>query len=332
MASMTKRERLQAALTGKPVDRIPVAFWRHWPGDDRSAESLAQVALDFQRQYDLDFIKLPVSSTYTVADYGVKYCYQGTLMGDYIYLERVIKNVEDWGRIKPLDIRQGTYGWHLQALRTIVRHKEKDTPVIVTMFNPLAIASYLAGDEVLLTHLRSYPELVEPALKAISETSVHLAQAILEEGADGIFLSTRFASYELMSEMEYRQFGFPGDLAVLRAAGKGWFNVLHLHGQNPMLPQLSDYPVQALNWHDRTTSFNLGEAGAFFKGALMAGIEQHQILRFGTPDEVKAQAYDAIHQVNGRRLILTPGCTYFIDVPQANLRALRAAVETMPAW
>lgn len=327
MASMKKKERISAVLAGKSIDRVPVAFWRHWPGDDQRADSLAAVALDFQRRFDLDFIKLPVSSTYTVADYGVKYCYQGNLTGDCTYIERVIKKEDDWERIQPLDITKGTYGWHLDAIKKIIKQKDKDTPVVVTMFNPLSTAGYLAGDEVLLAHLRSRPGLLKTAISAVTDTCVSFARAVIEEGADGIFLSTRFASHELMSEAEYRKFGIPGDLAVLKAADEGWFNVLHLHGQYPMLAQLSDYPVQAFNWHDRTSSFNLAEAGAYFKGALMAGVEQHQVLRFGKPEEVKSQARDAIRQVEGRRIILTPGCTYHIDVPQANLLALRQAVE-----
>ena len=60
MAEMTKRERVQAALAGKMVDRMPVAFWRHWPMDDQNAESLARVALDFYHRYDFDFIKITI--------------------------------------------------------------------------------------------------------------------------------------------------------------------------------------------------------------------------------------------------------------------------------
>lgn len=108
MAGMTKRERVQATLAGKTVDRVPVAFWRHWPVDDQQAESLARVALEFQRQYDLDFIKIPVSSAYCVDDYGVKHAYRGKIIGDRDYLERVIKRVEDWDYIEPLDVQKGT--------------------------------------------------------------------------------------------------------------------------------------------------------------------------------------------------------------------------------
>ncbi len=327
MADMRKRERIKLALEGKPVDRVPVAFWRHWPGDDQRPDSLADVALEFQRQHDLDFIKVPVSSTYCVDDYGVKHGYSGTAMGDRDYLERVIKRVEGWERIEPLDIRKGTYGWHLEAVRRIVEKREKDTPVIFTMFNPLAMACYLAGDELCLSHLRSEPEQVRKALKALTETSVRFASAAIKEGCDGIFLSVRAASYEVMSEGEYLEFGRPGDLEVFKAASAGWFNVLHLHGQHPMFVALSDYPAQAVNWHDRSAGPDLAKASGLCTKALMGGVEQFRTLRFGTPQDVEAQVRDAIRQTRGLRLIVTPGCTYNLDVPQANLRAMRQAVE-----
>jgi uroporphyrinogen decarboxylase len=139
MDKMTKRERLQAVLAGKEADRLPVAFWRHWPGDDQRPPSLAAAALDYQRRYDLDFIKLPVSPAYTVADYGVKTEYRGSLIGDRTFTGYVIEKVADWERIEPLDVQQGTYGGHIEALRQIIKQKEPATPVIVTVFNPLSV-------------------------------------------------------------------------------------------------------------------------------------------------------------------------------------------------
>ena len=325
---MTKQERIKAALAGKAVDRVPVGFWRHWPGDDQNAESLAHVALEFQQQYDLDFIKIPVSSTYCAADYGMKHEYRGSLMGDREYLDHIVKNADDWDRIEPLDVTKGNYGQNLQALRLIIEKRESDTPVIFTIFNPLAMAAYLAGDETLLVHLRRYPDKVEKALKALTETCSRFAKIVIAEGADGIFLSTRWASYELMSEDEYLRFGKPGDLAVLAASSGGWFNVLHLHGQYPMFSALSDYPVQAINWHDRTAWPGFTEARKLFRGALMGGIEQYRILNLGSPVDVESQVHDAINLTKGRRLIITPGCTYPMSVPHCNLTSMRRAVDT----
>ncbi len=325
---MSKRNRLKAALAGKTVDRVPVSFWRHWPGDDQHPESLARVALDFQQRYDLDFIKVPVSSVYCVEDYGIKHAYRGSPIGDREYLERVIKRVDDWARIEPLNIHKGSYGRHLQTLQIILDKREEDTPVIFTIFNPLSMAAYLAGDETLLAHLRQDPARVETGLKALAETCASFSRAVIAEGADGIFLSSRHSSYEIMSEEEYSRFGLPGDGAVLEAASSGWLNVLHIHGKNPMLALVADYKAQVMNWHDRVTGLGLAETSRLFPGALMGGVEQYQTLHYGNPSEVESQVLDAIRQMNGHRLIVGPGCTYPITVPHRNLMAMRTAVES----
>jgi len=324
---MNKKERIAAVISGKQVDRVPVAFWRHWPGDDQNPNSLADVTLEFQNKYDLDFIKFPVSSTYCVEDYGIGHAYRGSIMGDREYLSRIIHKPSDWTGVAPLNIHSGVYGWHLDSLRRVIDEKDKDTPIVVTMFNPVAMAAYLAGDQVFLAHIREHPEKAESALEALTETAARFARACIDAGADGIFLSTRFASYEIMNAKEYNRFGRPADLEVLGAASGGWFNVLHLHGQHPMLKELADYPVRALNWHDRTSDIDLKAAAEIFPGVLMGGVEQIDLLQDGTPDEVSAQVRAAINSMNGQRLIVAVGCTYPISVPEVNLRAVRRAIE-----
>lgn len=50
---MEKRERLEHLLAGDVTDRVPVAFWRPFPGDDQRTADLA-AAIDFQLRYDWD--------------------------------------------------------------------------------------------------------------------------------------------------------------------------------------------------------------------------------------------------------------------------------------
>jgi uroporphyrinogen decarboxylase len=206
MEKMTKKERIKAALTGKPVDHAPVGFWRHWPGDDQDENSLALVTLEFQQHYDLDFIKFPVSSSYCVSDYGVKHEYQGNPDGTRSYLDRPIKKLKDWDQIEPLNVREGVYGWHLRSLSQVIYQRKPETPVVVTVFNPLAMAFYLAGDDTALAHLRQDPEKVKRALRALTQTCVDFVREAINAGVDGIFLSTKSASYELMNAQEYTQF------------------------------------------------------------------------------------------------------------------------------
>ena len=330
MDAMNKRERVAAALAGRDVDRPPVAFWRHWPIDDQDAETLARAALDYQRRFDWDFVKVPPSHTYAVDDYGAKHVYKGRAVGDRDHTERVIKRLEDWDRVERLDVTKGAYGRTLECQKRIIDGRESDTPVVMTMFDPLTVARYLAGDEAFVVHMRREPERVERALAALTRTCADFARLVVAEGADGVFLSVVGASYEIMSEDEYRRFGLAGDLATLAAAEAGWFNILHLHGQYPMFALAAGLPVQALNWHDRAAGPSLAEGLRLFPGAAVGGVEQFNVLHFGTPVEVEAQVRDAIAQTGGRRLIVAAGCTYPLTVPEGNLLAARRAVDRRP--
>ncbi len=331
---MKKNERIKAALAGEQVDRPPVALWRHWPIDDQDAELLAARALDFQQRYDWDFIKIPPSSSYCIDDYGAKHEYRALptgpwLLGERTYKERVVQKIDDWDSIVPLDISKGTYGRILECLKIVIEKRDPDIPVIQTVFNPMSMVRFLAGEEVYTAHLRRAPEKLERALKAMTETCSNFVRASIAEGADGIFLSTSAASYDVMSVTEHDRFCRPCDLEVLKAASKGWFNMLHIHGQHPMFAELADYPVQAVNWHDRSSSPGLEEAFGLFKGALAGGVEQYHTLHFGTPGEVETQVQDAVKQTNGRRLIVAAGCTYPITVPECNIFAVRRAINTL---
>jgi uroporphyrinogen decarboxylase len=115
---------------------------------------------------------------------------------------------------------------------------------------------------------------------------------------------------------------------VLEAARSGWLNVLHLHGQEVMFDLLtSQYPISAVNWHDRETFPTLGEAMPRFKGALIGGLRQWETMLRGEPDAVRAEVRDAIAQTGGRRLIIGTGCVTPITSPTVNIRTARQAVE-----
>jgi uroporphyrinogen decarboxylase len=259
------------------------------------------------------------------------HAYRGRAVGDRDHYDRVVKRIEDWDRIRPLDIAQGACARTLESLRLVLAERDPDTPVIQTLFSPLTMARFLA-DDLYLVHLRRDPARVARALRALTETCAAFARAAVAAGADGIFLSTMASTYEVLSPAEQRDIARPADLTILQAAGGGWLNILHVHGQHPMIHETADYPVHGLSWHDRTAGPSLADAARIFPGALVAGIEQFSLLHFGTPAEVETQVQDAIAQTKGRRLIVAAGCTYPLTAPDCNLVAARHAVEKLAGW
>lgn len=327
MDTMTKRQRLEATFRGDPVDRPPVALWRHWPGDDQRADDLAQAQIAFQRRYDWDFIKVTPSSGYCVEDWGVETAYVGSLEGTREYRRYRVHAPNDWQALPVLDPQRGALGRQLRCLRAIAEALDGEVPFIQTIFNPLSVAKYLAGDDALRVHLRRRPEQLMAGLEVITQSTVAFVREVMRTGAAGLFLAVQHAQYGLLSEEEYATFGQPYDLRVLEAASDGWFHLLHLHGADVMFDLLADYPVQVVNWHDRETPPTLSEGLARFGGAVCGGLRQWETMVRGEPDEVRAEAADAIAQTGGRRFILGTGCVTPIVAPTSNLMAVRVTVE-----
>ena len=56
--AMTHRERVEAALKGEAVDRMPISIWHHFPERDATADGLTAATVERQRQLDFDLVKL----------------------------------------------------------------------------------------------------------------------------------------------------------------------------------------------------------------------------------------------------------------------------------
>ena len=63
------------------------------------------------------------------------------------------------------------------------------------------------------------------------------------------------------------------------------------------------------------------------RSAVCGGLAQWDHVHQSTPTAIREAARAAIHETNGRRLILSTGCNTLITSPLSNLRAVREAVE-----
>jgi uroporphyrinogen decarboxylase len=322
---ISKRELLEACIARKAVPRLPIALWRHWPVADHSAEALARATLDFQQRYDFDFIKVTPSQRFVAEDYGLDGVYDGNPEGDVIKGPPPIRSLDQWEALEPLSVTEGALARQLHCL-SLVAAGAGNTPFIQTIFNPLTVASCLAGTNAVIWR-RQHPEVFQRGFEVIIATWQAFVTAVLQTGAAGIFFSTADASYATMSEEEYRQWGRSSDLALLEAAGAGWLNVLHMHGYHLMFELVTDYPCRIVNWDDRRAGPGLAAGQAIFPGAVAGGINQWQTLLSSGPDAVRREVVEARNQTGGRGYMVAAGCVMPIPVPESNIRAAIAATE-----
>jgi uroporphyrinogen decarboxylase len=320
---VTKGERIQAAIDRAPVDRVPYAFWRHFPDADHSPRALAEATLAFQSRWGSDFIKLTPAGGYAVREWGCIESAEVHPDGHRPCAICAVRSVRDWAKIRPLDPAAADgYAPQVEALIRIGGDDRADCAILPTLFSPLSLARKLSADR-LSGDLREHPDAVTAALEAITETLIRYATLVLDEGAGGIFYSIQTASLSVCSETEYAVFGEPYDRRVLESVeGRSGLTIVHCHGDRLLWERLAQLPGHAWNWDDRATPPSLGEGKALVGGAVVGGLHQWQTLRDGTPDRAATETRDAIAQTGGIGLIVGPGCVVPPAAPDANLAAV----------
>src|SRR5258706_3170438 len=321
----THRNCMEDCLSGKILDRAPVALWRHFPVDDQSQETLAAATLHWQKAYDWDLVKVTPASSFCLKDWGVEDAWTGDGEGTRGYTRRVIFNTEDWTRLTVLDPDAPHLAAQLKCLSLIRNELPRATPLVQTIFSPLAQVKTLVGGEYLSIHRRQDPQAVKQGLEVIAESTRRFVKAAIQKtGIDGIFYAVQHAQSELLNQAEFFEFGRSFDLPVLASAKPLWLNLLHLHGNNVYFDAVAEYPVQVINWHDRDTAPSLADALTRFQGVLCGGLSRETMV-YGNAAAVQAEAANAFEQTDARRLLLGTGCVTPIIAPHGNLLAAREA-------
>jgi uroporphyrinogen decarboxylase len=321
----THRERIQACIHGEQTDRTPIALWRHFPEEDQAPETLAAATLKFQETYDFDIVKVTPASSFMVKDWGVQDEWKNNPEGSREYTKRVIQNPKDWEKLKPLDPSSPHLAAQLKCLQLVRNGIGTDTPVIQTIFNPMSQAKNLAGNDLLLEHIKKHPEAVMKGLETITKTTTKFIEAVRDTGADGIFYAIQHAQGSMLELDEYKQVALRFDQETLKPAEEFWCNLLHLHGKDVYFSLLRLLNFQIVNWHDRETYPSLAEAQSLFRGALCGGIRQ-ETLYAGSPAQVREEAANAIQQTKGKRFILGTGCVVYYQSANENILAAKESI------
>lgn len=326
---MNTRERLEATIAGTQVDRLPIALWRHWPGDDQRAADLAYATRRYQEQFGWDFIVVVPSSHFSVAGYGVHDGWAGDNFGRRAVNKYPVQRSLHWTELRVQDPTRGALGRQLDALRTLTEALATSTPILQLIYSPLAQAARSTERSLLLRHLRTNPDRLRSGLNTITETTLQFLDMLRRLPIAGIVYVAELACYSELSDDEYAAFGTPYDEKVLTALpSEWWFNLVQVRGHSPMLHHFTHLPIQALGWADQTGHPSLDRVVSNFSGAFYGGLNAEKHLHLGTPPVVRDAVRQAAQATLGRRLIIGTGDLLPLTTPISNLRAALDAAKT----
>jgi uroporphyrinogen decarboxylase len=331
MKKMSKWERVEAAIHGDQVDRVPISLWKHYHLQDRSPGQLAEVTLRLHRQFDTDLIKLTPSGLYPIQDWGATI--QFGRDDDFLPLavKPIISSPKQWETLPRLDVHKGVLRRELETIHHVAAGLDGSAPFMMTLFSPLTIAFKLCGDQVsgecMIDDLRHSPHQLHAGLKVIRDVVIDYAAACLEAGAPGFFYATQMATTDLMTPEEFREFGVAYDLPVLEfLAGKSRVTMLHVCRQNLIFDLVADYPVDLINWAAHTSGTTLADARRMTGTSLAGGLSLSTLLN-GSEEQVIEQARQAMAEAGRTGFVLAPDSVIMGPSPDENLAAARRAAE-----
>lgn len=342
MTKWSKRERLQAILSNEIADRPPISAWQHFIDLEHNSEDLSKATIQFQQEYDWDFVKINPRATHFAEAWGNTYDfndYEGVVPRVSSF---IIKNSSDIKKITELRSDEYVFNEQLKVIQSVRNKLDSEIPILQTLFSPLAILEYLCGYRTLASNrevnrLESpLPELltknsqgVHQALKNISYTLANYVKEAINVGVDGFFyavLGLRRDGY--LTEEEYKDFAEPYDHIVLEAA-KESFLLLHTCGPNANPEKFKNYPIQAIHWADRAEGNPSLKSDLSWLGnkVAMGGVDE-SLFANGNPTDILEQIKEGINTMKNKPFILTPGCGLPINTKKHNLVTFRDAFKS----
>ncbi len=347
---MNARERVLAVLEGREPDRIPVDIWLVPELVEKFKQYLkVETEDDIYRKLDVDKIAWP----------GIPY--KGRILRD----PNEHQEVNHWGvRFKQVQASESSeygevafnplaslsdpselddYPWpspdDFDYVTAAKEAKEFATKQVtlgpwVSFFE---IYCQMRGLEQALMDTVMNPEFLHKALDYIGDVQANMIERFLvaAEGAiDLVFLSDDMGSQNslLMSPGSFDEFLFPRI--------KGWCDMIHSHGaktffhtdgaSEPVIPRLIEAGVDVLNPIQHVCpGMDMPSIKAKYGEKLIfhGGVENQQVLPFGSPEDVAAETRQCIEELGPAGYI--PCSCHFAQAhtPVENILALIETVQ-----
>ncbi len=308
---MNKFERMKAAIEAKPVDKIPVGFWLHFPGVEEVNE-LRKAHIHMYRQTNMDLIKI-------MYEYGYD-------------METSVKTPSDWYKIKPATRKSSFYKKQVDLIKGILDECGGECMIFSTMYGPFKSAVIATEDALLMEHSKENPKAVCAGINAIAEGLADIAQGYLEQGLDGIYYAAQFSEPGRFSRLQWESLVKPYDLKILNTISEAEkYTILHICGEpeydfKTNIEWYQDYPADLVNWAVHKNNYALEKGRRFFNKPILGGIDNRGTIYTGTHDQIANEVTDVLKSNDLTGFVAGADCTLSGDI---EIDKIKTAVEAV---
>jgi uroporphyrinogen decarboxylase len=340
MEEMTPYERLMGALNGEPVDRVPVApIVREWCA----------------KQAGFTFSEIMGSAAkYVYAQYQCAKTFQLDALWDLwgIHAEAeamgsVLKIPEDMACSVDIPAIQN-YDEDLPKLKLPDPHKDAHLPLILEgirqlkdlgsgqwpvlgyVQGPFRLASMLRGAESIMKDCMKKKPQLEEFLELCTNALIIYGTALVQAGADVIWIGDPTSSGDAVSKKLWLTYGFPYTKILVKALKANRVKILmHICGNtSDRLDTFAETGIDAMSLDEKVDLAYAREVmGQDI--CLWGNVSPARTMFLGKPEDVEKEASLSIKKglAGKSNFVLCSGCMVPAEVPPQNMEALVTAAH-----
>ena len=344
---MNSKQRVFAAIEGKPTDCVPVTpyngnFCIEKAGYEVSecytnGKTLAEAMIKAQEITGQDVVISQSDQYYITEALGVETVYHKGALPDVV--SRPVQSIGDIAKLKPVGPEDGgRMDVYIDAVRRMSEHYKGEVAVRASGAGCFPLASHVMGMDDFLLALAyaqmgegDYEKYLFDLLEVLYESHYRYVEACVKAGADIVQCADSLASLDVISPAMYEKYAFPYEKKFFDRIDKlkkdySFHTLLHICGDNTLIiERMADTGADIIEF-DYKVKMSYAKQKAGDRVCLMGNLNPCGALLEGTPLQVEKEARQAVMDgsKNGK-FCLGSGCEVAAGSPLENVLAM---VET----
>ena len=244
-------------------------------------------------------------------------------------MEILVRSLEDIAQLKNPDIyREERTLDRIKGAEALRKRVGPGVPVIGWIEGPLAESCDLAGVNEVLLKIFMEPDFVKRLIDKIIHTAKDFARAQVEAGCDIIGVGDAICSQ--IDVENYREFVKEKHLELFEYIQSLGAKVkLHICGNiTHLLEELRDVKpdIVDIDW-----MVDMDQAHEKLGSDIVrcGNLDPVSVIQDQSPDEIRRETEQLVHQEKGRYFILSGGCEITVNTPAEHLMVMRSASQVI---
>ena len=344
---MNSRERMEAAIQLKPVDKVPNAPFNEAPvckyyGNTFRAALLEDHAMRDAHmkgleEFKFDWVMLGMGLIGGIIpetlDCQVKYPEDV-----FPIIEKTtIHTMADVERVSKIEMMTSKLERFLEGVRLLRTELKGEIPIACEYISPFTIATRLRGTNEIMMDMYENPELVHALQKAVIPYDIALGKALIDAGVDYIFYGADMECPVLLSPPHYKEFVHEPTSEVCNALAAHGAKVLpHMCGDIvttgivDMLLEMDIHGIMPGNLtQEKVLDIRLLKEKVGEKICIFDNVNPNGPLLIGKPEAVTAETLVHLEKARGMSgYIFSTSGTSSPFTPKENYLAMDRAVSS----